>query len=78
MKTSRENTTENANIEEIVIDRETIKDSIIKTFQNAPAEVTPIYDPTQEIVDRLDRIAKALEDRNGLSREELRAKGIIP
>lgn len=37
-----------------------------------------VYDPTQEIVDRLDRIAKALEEHNALMRDELRTKGIIP
>ena len=37
-----------------------------------------VYDPTQEIVDRLDRIAKALEESNILARAELRVKGIEP
>lgn len=37
-----------------------------------------VYDPTQEIVDRLDRIAKAIEESNILARAELRVKGIAP
>lgn len=37
-----------------------------------------VYDPTQEIVNRLDRIAKALEESNVLARAELRVKGIEP
>ena len=37
-----------------------------------------VYDPTQEIVDRLDRIANALEESNVLARAELRVKGIEP
>ena len=41
-------------------------------------EVEAVYDPTQEIVDRLDRIAKALEESNVLARAELRVKGIEP
>lgn len=42
------------------------------------SEVETVYDPTQEIVDRLDRIAKALEESNVLARAELRVKGIEP
>ena len=41
-------------------------------------EVEAVYDPTQEIVDRLDRIAKAIEESNVLARAELRVKGIEP
>lgn len=41
-------------------------------------EPEAVYDPTQEIVDRLDRIAKALEESNILARAELRVKGIEP
>ena len=41
-------------------------------------EPEAVYDPTQEIVDRLDRIAKALEESNVLARAELRVKGIEP
>lgn len=42
------------------------------------SETVAVYDPTQEIVDRLDRIAKALEESNVLARAELRVKGIEP
>lgn len=42
------------------------------------SEVEAVYDPSQEIVDRLDRIAKALEESNVLARAELRVKGIEP
>ena len=34
-----------------------------------------VYDPTQEIVERLDRIAAALEESAAMVREEFRAKG---
>ena len=40
--------------------------------------IETVYDPTQEIVDRLDRIAKAIEESNVLARAELRVKGIEP
>ena len=40
--------------------------------------IETVYDPTQEIVDRLDRIAKAIEESNILARAELRVKGIEP
>lgn len=42
------------------------------------SETVAVYDPSQEIVDRLDRIAKALEESNVLARAELRVKGIEP
>lgn len=42
------------------------------------SETVAVYDPTQEIVDRLDRIAKAIEESNVLARAELRVKGIEP
>lgn len=38
-----------------------------------PPEV--VYDPVQEIVERLDRIAAALEESAAMVREEFRAKG---
>ena len=40
--------------------------------------IETVYDPVQEIVNRLDRIAVALEEQNLLVREELVAKGIVP
>ena len=40
-----------------------------------PEESVSIYDPTQEIVERLDRIAAALEESAAMVREEFRAKG---
>lgn len=40
-----------------------------------PIEETIVYDPTQEIVERLDRIAAALEESAAMVREEFRAKG---
>ena len=40
-----------------------------------PEEPVSIYDPTQEIVERLDRIAAALEESAAMVREEFRAKG---
>lgn len=39
------------------------------------SEDNTVYDPTQEIVNRLDRIAVALEEQNAMTREEMRAKG---
>lgn len=55
----------------------------IPTIQTYPLIITDdpveaVYDPTQEIVDRLDRIAKAIEESNILARAELRVKGIEP
>ena len=56
----------------------------IPTIQTYPhivpdsSETVAVYDPTQEIVDRLDRIAKAIEESNILARAELRVKGIEP
>lgn len=55
----------------------------IPTIQTYPPIITDdpveaVYDPTQEIVDRLDRIAKAIEESNILARAELRVKGIEP
>ena len=38
-------------------------------------EPVSVYDPTQEIVERLDRIAAALEESAAMVREEFRAKG---
>ena len=38
-------------------------------------ESVSVYDPTQEIVERLDRIAAALEESAAMVREEFRAKG---
>ena len=40
-----------------------------------PEESVSVYDPTQEIVERLDRIAAALEESAAMVREEFRAKG---
>ena len=42
-----------------------------------PEESVSIYDPTQEIVERLDRIAVALEESAAMVREEFRAKGYV-
>ena len=39
------------------------------------SEFASVYDPTQEIVERLDRIAAALEESAAMVREEFRAKG---
>ena len=40
-----------------------------------PEESVSVYDPTQEIGERLDRIAAALEESAAMVREEFRAKG---
>ena len=40
-----------------------------------PEESVSIYDLTQEIVERLDRIAAAPEESAAMVREEFRAKG---
>ena len=42
-----------------------------------PEESVSIYDPTREIVERLDRIAVALEESAAMVREEFRAKGYV-
>lgn len=36
-----------------------------------------VYDPVQEIVNRLDRIAKTLEEQTAMAREEYRSKGFV-
>ena len=54
-------------------------DELKAIIESSPKPVIEtVYDPTQEIVDRLDRIAKALEESNVLARAELRVKGIEP
>lgn len=52
--------------------------SIVDKDKRATApysEKITVYDPSQEIVNRLDRIAVALEERNAMVREEMRVKG---
>lgn len=39
--------------------------------------VETVYDPVQEIVDRLDRIANTLEEQTAMAREEYRSKGFV-
>lgn len=48
---------------------------IIESTKSVPT--FEVYDPTQEIVDRLDRIAKALEEQTLMAREEYRSKGFV-
>lgn len=42
-----------------------------------PAIIETLYDPVQEIVDRLDRIANTLEEQTAMAREEYRSKGFV-
>lgn len=49
----------------------------IETPPQTKTDDTVIYDPTQEIVDRLDRIARTLEEQTLMAREEYRSKGFV-
>ena len=39
--------------------------------------IETVYDPVQEIVNRLDRIANTLEEQTAMAREEYRSKGFV-
>jgi hypothetical protein len=52
-------------------------DDLKVIIENKSVPTIEVYDPTQEIVDRLDRIARALEEQTLMAREEYRSKGFV-
>lgn len=57
------------------IDRQPLVMAYGEGYATPPQPPEIVYDPTQEIIVRLDRIAAALEESAAMVREEFRAKG---
>ena len=51
--------------------------AIIEASPKGTPIIETVYDPVQEIVDRLDRIANTLEEQTAMAREEYRSKGFV-